>query len=98
MRKPPIVFVIPGATRTATRACERRRERKLSRIDPRRGERDDVSHLAIADALRQRVVVQDVPRTRARLLRGRLDDVVLGPRHLAGKELLAALVVNARES
>ena len=46
----------------------------------------------------QRVVVQDVPRTRARLLRGRLHEVVLRPRHLAGKELFAGLVVDTRES
>ena len=95
MRSPPIVCVIPGDTRTADARTGRRRERQLGRVHPRRRQRHDVAHRAVAHRLIERAVVEHVPRACARLLRRRLHEVVLRPRHLALEELLAALVVDA---
>src|SRR5439155_21589716 len=74
----------------------RNRERDLGRVDPRRCGGDQVRDLDVADRLLERDVVQHVPRASARLPRGRLDEVVLGPRYLPFEELLAAFVVDAR--
>src|SRR5205085_8327958 len=88
----------PGCDPDCDARTRRSRERKVARIDRGLCRGDHVCDGAVADALLQRVVVEDGPGTRAGLSGSRLDEVVLGPRDLALEELLPALVEHAREA
>ena len=96
MRSPPIVCVMPGLTRTATRVprgAGNGSARRLDLASPRRR----LSATRPSRRALECLVVEHVPRARAGLSRGRLDEVVLRPRDLALEELLAAVVEDARE-
>ena len=87
---------MPGRTRTATRASGGAANGSSAGSTRVGATRPDVGDLLATNRLFERHVVEHVPRERPRLLRCRLDEVVLRPRDLAVEELLAAFVVDAR--
>ena len=85
--------VIAAATRTAATVPRRRLEGQLAGVGARRRRRDQLADGAVANLLVERLVVEQVPGPRARLVGGRLDEVELRPADpLVVEELLPALV------